>query len=429
MKKTVATTTIGCKVNLYDTQALLEGFILAGYDVVDFGDFADVYVINTCSVTNLADKKSRQMVGRARQRNPQGIVAAVGCSTQANADKYRGLGVDIVLGNAGKNELVALVNNFNRGGLWSLVFTPSKDFEEAQVFSDTDKTRAFLKVQDGCDSFCTYCIIPYVRGRSRSRKYDDVMAQAKIFAKAGYKEIVVAGIHVASYGKDLGGGSLLSLLGDIAAIDGIERVRLSSVEPNVITSEFCEFVANHPKFCDHLHLSLQSGSDEILKQMNRKYTAGDFRKAVQMIRAVSPDIAITTDIIAGFPAETDEHHAETMAFLKEIKLANLHVFPYSAKDGTQAAKMKLQLTKTVKTRRVRELLALSDGLEEAYYLRFVGRVVDVLVEEMNQDGYYVGKTTNYLPVHFIADSEVLQNDIVAVELEEVRDSKVFGRMK
>jgi len=429
MKRTVAATTLGCKVNLYDTNALLEGFVAAGYDMVDFNDFADVYVINTCSVTNLADKKSRQLAGRAKRRNPQAIIAAVGCSTQANPDKFRNIGVDIIMGTSRRNELLEHVQIFKGEQIISIESQEyNKNYEEMSSGSDTNRTRAFLKVQDGCDNFCAYCVIPHVRGRSRSRSYNDAMTQAHNFADAGYKEIVVAGIHVASYGKDLEGQNLLALLRDIAAIPSIQRVRLSSVEPNMITQKFCDFMAETPKFCNHLHLSLQSGSDDILRSMNRKYTAAEFEKAVEMLRSVSPDIAITTDIIAGFPGETSEHHAETLAFLKEVKFAGLHVFPYSAKAETKAAKMGGQIAKETKTARTKELLALGKMLNTSYAQKFLGHLTDVLIEEVRQDGRYVGKTTNYLSVNFASPIPFAQNDIVKVILEKTRDGVVCGHI-
>lgn len=427
MNKTVAAITIGCKVNFYDTQSILEDFTNAGYTIVDFGEIADVYLVNTCSVTNLADKKSRQMIGRARQANPQAIVAAVGCSTQANPHVYRDLGVDIVMGTTGRDNLVYNVENFKK----QLVDIPAnvrheKTFENPTNSTSAGRTRAFLKIQDGCDNFCTYCIIPHVRGSSRSRNFGDVLAQATKFAESGHKEIVVAGIHVASYGKDLEDGDLIDILSAIANLEGIERLRLSSVEPNVITPEFCEFVANTPKFCDHLHLSLQSGSDKILKLMNRKYTTEDYHKAVKQIRTIRPKIQITTDIIAGFPNEDESDHAQTKDFLKAINLSKIHVFPFSAKSGTGAAGLAGQIPKNVKSWRCKELLEISERQENAYFQSFLGQVMPVLVEEITKDGLYLGKTTNYMPVAFAPHKAGLINQIVNVKLNLVDGNKIVG---
>ncbi|MCL2620461.1 MAG: tRNA (N(6)-L-threonylcarbamoyladenosine(37)-C(2))-methylthiotransferase MtaB [Defluviitaleaceae bacterium] len=428
MNKTVAATTIGCKVNFYDTQGILEQFTKAGYTIVDFTEIADVYVVNTCSVTNLADKKSRQMIGRAKQRNPQAIVVSVGCSSQANPSVYKDLGVDIVMGTTERNQLVNHIESFEKQPIVHVATDIRGDetFESTTISTDSDRTRAFLKIQDGCDNFCTYCIIPHVRGKSRSRDFEDVMSQATQFAENGYKEIVVAGIHVASYGKDLQDRNLIDVLSAITRLEGIERVRLSSVEPNVITPEFCEFVAKTPKFCDHLHLSLQSGSNGILKLMNRKYTTDDYYRAVEQIRTVRPKINITTDVIAGFPTEEESDHSQTKQFLQTIRLSKIHVFPFSAKMGTGAAGMAGQIPKSVKKQRCKELLEISDRQENAYYQSFVGKVMSVLVEETTKDGFFLGKTTNYMPVAFTADKSDLANQIVAVKLNSVDKNRLVG---
>jgi len=426
--KTVAATTIGCKVNIYDTQGILEIFAKYGYAVVDFSEIADVYVINTCSVTNLADKKSRQMIGQAKRRNPQAVVAAVGCSSQANPDVYRDLGVDIVMGTSGRGQLVHHIENLNQQPIMDVLpnIRGQKSFENTHITSDTSRTRAFLKIQDGCDNFCTYCIIPHVRGPSRSLNFEDLIGQAAAFAYAGYKEIVVAGIHVASYGKDLQEWDLVDALTQIAELKGIERVRLSSVEPNVVTDKFCDFVEKTPKFCDHLHLSLQSGSDKILQLMNRKYTAGEYGRAVEQIRAVRPKISITTDIIAGFPSETEEEHRQSMEFVQTLNLSGLHVFPYSAKSGTAAAGMADQIPKTVKKQRVAELLEMGNHLAVSHYQDFVGQTMPVLVEEVSKNGLYLGKTANYMPVAFTSNEGGLANQIVNVTLNSADKNGLVG---
>ena len=401
MAKKVAAITLGCKVNLHDTHTLLAKFVDAGYEIVDKADDADVCIVNTCCVTNAADKKSRQAVRRAKARG--GIVAAVGCACQANPARFEEIGADIVLGTA-------------------------TNFEVNDISKIHDRTRAFLKIQDGCNNFCAFCIIPHVRGRSRSRPLADVIAAARRFAEAGHKEIVVAGICVASYGNDLQDCDLLTALEQICKIDGIERVRLSSVEPNAITPEFLGFVAGQPKFCNHLHLSLQSGCDAILKAMGRKYTTPQFMEAVAALRAIMPDVSITTDIIAGFPGETDEYHQQTLDFIANSGLAALHVFPYSAKEGTTAASMPGQLASAVKKQRAKELIKLGDGLTEMYNAQFAGRVMPVLAEARNVAGFYEGKTTNYIPIYFEGEKG-LEGRILEVKLDAPHAGGFFGMLQ
>ncbi|MCL2396602.1 MAG: tRNA (N(6)-L-threonylcarbamoyladenosine(37)-C(2))-methylthiotransferase MtaB [Defluviitaleaceae bacterium] len=428
MTKRVAATTVGCKVNLYDTQAVLQRFVEQGYEVADFASDADVYIVNTCSVTNIADKKSRQMIRRAKSRG--GIVVAMGCAVQADGVRFAEIGVDIVVGTAERGRIVDFVERFIQDSVkieHIVDISAETDFEDAFVEQIDGRTRAFLKIQDGCDNFCAYCIVPHVRGRPRSRPVADVLAQARHFADAGRKEIVVAGIHVASYGKDLGegNGALLAMLKEICGLSGVERVRLSSVEPGVITPDFLDFAAANPKFCDHLHLSLQSGSDRILKLMNRKYTTGEYANAVEKLRMTMPEISITTDIIAGFPGETDDDHKQTMAFVEDLGLCGLHVFPFAAKAGTAAADMPGQLAGNIKQSRAAELVALGKRLTDVRYAGYVGKTVAVLVEE-RKAGLFVGKTTNYLSVGFESDRD-LTNTIVGMKIESQRGDMLFGQ--
>jgi threonylcarbamoyladenosine tRNA methylthiotransferase MtaB len=434
----VAATTIGCKVNLYDTQTLLARFAACGYEVVDFRDKADVYIINTCAVTNVADKKSRQMVGRAKgakERNPRAIVAVMGCASQADFAKYRELGIDIVVGTEHRDKLLTYANSF-----------VDKTVRTSQIETDTaalakppaertsnERTRAFLKIQDGCNNFCAYCIIPYVRGLSRSRPFAEVLKEAQELVNAGFKEIVVGGIHVASYGKDLDkydlpAPTLLNLLKEISVLKGLKRLRLSSIEPTIINQDFCDFIERTPNFCNHLHLSLQSGCDAVLKRMNRKYTTKQYEAAIKALRKASPEINITTDIIAGFPGETEDEHNQTLDFAGGLGLSKLHVFPFSPKKGTKAADMPNQTTKAIKTRRAKELIQLSNKLEKAYFERFIGRVMSVLIEEKTADGFYLGKTTNYIPIAFkggsfeentIIDLKIGPNNLYCKNLENV----------
>ena len=427
MVKKVTAVTVGCKVNLSDTQALLQQFINAGYEVVDFADGAvvDVCVINTCCITNTAEKKSRQAVRRVKGR---GIVAAVGCASQADAARFVDIGADIVLGTTNRDKLLYYVENFRAGDVvidCNPDISDFNNFETASISDSQNRTRAFLKIQDGCDNFCTFCIIPHVRGKSRSRPRADVMAQARRFAENGHKEIVVAGICVASYGNDLQDCNLLSVLKEICDVNGVERVRLSSVEPGVITPEFLDFAAVQPKFCDHLHLSLQSGSDAILTAMGRKYSTEQFARTVAALKKILPDISITTDLIAGFPGESDAQHQQTLEFITNLGPAALHVFPYSAKKGTAAAKLSGQLSAAIKNQRAKELIELGNKLTVAHNARFAGRTMSVLAESRDTAGLYEGKTTNYITVCFEAE-DGLQGRIVDVRLDTPRGGGFFG---
>ncbi|MDR2183048.1 MAG: tRNA (N(6)-L-threonylcarbamoyladenosine(37)-C(2))-methylthiotransferase MtaB [Clostridiales bacterium] len=425
MGKRIAATTLGCKVNMHDTHALLAKFVDAGYEIVRNADDADICVVNTCCVTNTADKKSRQAVRRAKSRC--GMVAAVGCACQANPARFAEVGADIVLGTANRAGLLEYIENYSSGE--TVVdkgdISDFGGFEANDISKIHGRTRAFLKIQDGCDNFCTFCIIPHVRGKSRSRPPGDVLDAARRFAQGGYKEIVVAGICVASYGKDLQDCNLLTVLEQICKIDGIERVRLSSVEPDAITPEFLGFVAKHPKFCDHLHLSLQSGCDAVLAMMGRKYTGLQFAEAVAALRKISPDISITTDVIAGFPGESAAYHRQTLDFIANLGPAALHVFPYSAKEGTSAAKMDNQLPARIKNERAKELIKLGDALTKAHNARFAGRVMPVLAEARNGAGFYEGKTTNYISVYF-EGAQGLEGSILDVRLDVDHGGKFFG---
>jgi len=427
--KKVAATTIGCKVNSYDTQAVLQTFVEDGYEVTNFEDMADVYIVNTCSVTNLAEKKSRQMIRRAKGRKNGAIVAAMGCASQISPQVFKGIGVDIVIGTSNKDELLKHVEKHIKSSpvvSYSKDIFSEKDFGIAKVVQHGEKTRATLKIQDGCNNFCSFCIIPHARGLSRSRPLEDVISQAQIFADGGYKEIVVSGIHVASYGKDLYDKvDIVDVLAEICRIPNIERVRLSSVEPNAVTDKFLEFVKENAKFCHHLHLSLQSGSDDVLRAMKRKYSADEYALSIERLRKAAPDISITTDIIAGFPGETDKNHIQTLTFLKNLQLASLHVFPYSAKEGTPAAKMK-QVDGNIKKKRAAELVLLGKEMQASHQAGFLGQTAAVLVEERNAAGLYEGKTSNYLTVVFDASYDCI-NKIVNVELEAQSEGFIFGR--
>lgn len=424
----VAATTLGCKVNMYDTEAIMEQFINKGYIVADFEDFADIYIINTCTVTNLGDRKSRQMIRRAKRKNPEACIVVAGCYAQISPKEVESIeGVNIVVGTKERADIVSLVENCEYG-IQNKVSDIMDEiyFEELKVQNLKDRTRAFLKVQEGCDNFCTYCIIPFARGRVRSRQLGDVLHEANVFAKNGYKEIVLAGIHVASYGKDLGSINLNELILQIHRIEGIERIRLSSIEPNVVTDEFLDLFRSSHKLCDHLHLSLQSGCNKTLKNMNRRYTAEMYEDAVNRLRDIKPDISITTDIIVGFPGETDTDFNESLEFCKKISFANMHVFPYSAKEGTAAAKFDDQIAHEQKENRSRKMIELSKLLNREYMKKFQGREVSVLFERKIDENIYQGHTTNYVPVH-MESHESLENKIILLKIDKAFDSYLMAK--
>ncbi|HEX2947676.1 MAG TPA: tRNA (N(6)-L-threonylcarbamoyladenosine(37)-C(2))-methylthiotransferase MtaB [Clostridia bacterium] len=403
MKK-VAFYTLGCKVNQYETEAMAEAFENAGYEQVDFDAPSDVYIINTCTVTGLSSRKSRQAIRRARQLNAGAVVAAVGCYPQTARKEVEAMPeVDIIAGTAERLRLPEYVEAFlTGGGRVSAVENIMKNhrFEDLKIERYKDRTRAFLKIQEGCSQYCSYCIIPYARGPIRSRPYDEVLGEVRRLVEAGFREVVLTGIHIASYGKDLGVLRLPDLISGVHAIDGIERIRIGSVEPTLITREFTEAAARMEKLCPHFHISLQSGCDETLKRMNRRYTAAEYKKAVELLREHIPDVSITTDVMVGFPGESDEEFAHTYEFLEEIRFAKMHVFKFSPREGTPAAGFEGQVDGVVKEERSRSVIELSDKCALEFNSRFVGRRMPVLYEqELKEDpGTYEGLTTNYIRV-------------------------------
>ena len=378
MKK-VALYNLGCKVNAYETEAMGEEFQAAGYQVVPFSDKADIYVINTCTVTNTADQKSRQIIHRARRRNPESVIVAAGCYVETLDKKDDS--IDVLIDNSSKKDVVRIVEEYLG------VANPyeAKD-KELSIRNMTDHTRVFVKIQDGCNEFCSYCVIPFARGRVRSRQPEDILEEIRGLAAAGYKEVVLTGIHVSSYGSDWKNGrrrdeDLLELLALIHDIPGIRRIRFGSLEPRIITEEFVEGLKKLPKFCPHFHLSLQSGCDKTLKAMNRHYSAEEFYEACLRIRKVWPKAALTTDVIVGFPGETEEDFFESRRFLEKIRFFETHVFPYSRRRGTRADKMEGQLTESVKHERVESLLELNRVNRNEYVSSFVGEEVEIILEE------------------------------------------------
>ncbi|PHV71521.1 tRNA (N(6)-L-threonylcarbamoyladenosine(37)-C(2))-methylthiotransferase MtaB [Sporanaerobium hydrogeniformans] len=428
----IAFYTLGCKVNQYDTEAVLEDFKRAGYEVVPFEEYAHVYVVNTCTVTHLSDRKCRQMLRKTKRINPESILVAMGCYAQIAGEtiKEQVEEIDIIVGTNRRSEIVHLVQEFE-----SHENTPTnlvsdimavEEFEEMQISERGERTRVYIKIQEGCNNYCTYCIIPYVRGKIRSRKEKSVLDETKRLADLGYKEIVLTGIHVASYGKDLGNTDLVQLLQKVHEIEGIERIRMSSIEPGVVTDAFLEVLKELPKLCRHFHLSLQSGSDTVLKRMKRKYTSADYLKSVEQLRHVWPDVAITTDVIVGFPGETEEEFEETLHFVKKAELAQIHIFPYSQREGTPAAQMPNQITPEVKEERTKRLSQIEKELHQAFMKQHIGKEVEVLFENSHKEGF-TGFTSNYLKVYVESESNI-ENTLQHVRITGIKEDELLGQL-
>lgn len=429
-KRKVAFYTLGCKVNQYETNAMIQQFQEHGYELVDFEEKADIYIINTCTVTNMSDKKSREILRRAKKQNPVSTLVAVGCYAQVGKEKLEQIPeIDLILGTNEKNNIVAYVEKYRKEKKREEVVTDVMQMREFQDFGTityTDKNRAAIKVQDGCDRFCSYCIIPYARGRVRSRKIESVVKEAEEISKKGVKEIVITGIHIASYGKDLPGNiSLIHLLEALNAVPTIQRIRLGSLEPKLMTKEFIERLVKLEKICDHFHLSLQSGCNATLARMNRRYTTEEFYEVVTMLRQAYPNVSLTTDIIVGFPGETEEEFEETYQFLQKVQFYKMHVFKYSPRSGTKAAQMKGQIDGNKKEIRSNRLLELSDKNQQEQNKKEFGKVVEVLWEEY-KDGYYIGHTTNYEEVK-INTQEQLENTITKVTITGTNGLTLLGK--
>ncbi len=427
----IAFTTLGCKVNFYDSEAMAELFAEKGYEIVNFDEFADIYVINTCTVTNFGDKKSRQMIRRARRKNKNSIIVATGCYAQVSPEIVANIeGINIVIGTKNRSKVVEIVENYKaETGVLNAVsdIKGEKEFERLKVSKLKNRTRAYIKIQEGCNRYCSYCIIPYARGPVRSRRPDDIMEEVTTLAKNGFKEIVLTGIHVASYGIDSGNITLADIIEKVHEVDGIERIRFSSMEPRAVSHEFIERMAKLPKVCEHYHLSLQSGSDTTLKNMNRKYTSEEYAAACKRLRKTFPDVAITTDIIVGFPTETEENFKESYDFAKKVKLSKIHVFPYSPKDGTPAAKIRPQVAPEVKNERSHKMLELSTELNREFMSAYINKPMEVLFERLD-NGYYEGHTRNYIKV--LCKSNVdLTNQLVTVRLTDIAgEETMYGEL-
>ena len=443
MNKVIRFITLGCKVNQYETNAMAQKFLEKGYQILEENDEnveekPDVCIINTCTVTNMSDRKSRQMLRRMKEKNPETIVVAVGCYAQvAKEDILKIPEIDLVLGNNEKVKIVEYVEDYiktNKKILEIEDVMQSKEFSDFGNITFSEKTRAVVKIQDGCDRFCSYCIIPYARGRVRSRKPESIISEITKIAGNGIKEVVITGIHIASYGKDftfkkdsdLQNYKLIDLLEEINAIEGIERIRLGSIEPLLITDEFVERLKKLEKICHHFHLSLQSGCDETLKRMNRRYTTEQFENIVDILRKTYNDVNLTTDIIVGFPGETEEEFEKTYSFLKKIKFYKMHIFKYSPRKGTKASVMKNQIPGDIKEERSKRLIELSNKNEHEYNIQYIGKEVDVLFEE-EKVGLYKGHTQNYIMV-YCESNEKLDNKIKKVKCKKVIEDHILAEL-
>ena len=439
MEKTVAFCTLGCKVNQYETNAMIDQFINKGYTIKEFNEKADIYIINTCTVTNMADRKSRQMLRRVKEINKNALVVACGCYAQVAKEELEKIPeIDLIYGTNEKNKIAEYIEEYQKtyqkgtevskgnvpnGKVTDVMY--QKEFLDFGTTDYTEKTRAVIKVQDGCDRFCSYCIIPYARGHVRSRKIESVVEEVTKIAQKGIKEVVITGIHVASYGKDFKEKKeLIDLLEEINKIDGIERIRLGSLEPTLINEDFLERLTKLEKICDHFHLSLQSGCDETLKRMNRRYTTEEFKNTAELLRKAYPNVSLTTDIIVGFPGETEEEFNKTYEFLKDINFYQMHVFKYSPRKGTKAAVMANQIDGKLKEERSNKLIELSHQNEIEHNKKEIGKELEVLWEE--QDGEYIkGHTTNYKVVKI--PYKPIENTITKVKIERLENLELIGK--
>lgn len=415
MAKKVAFLTLGCKTNQYETNGMMQQFLDAGYEICNADEEPDIYIVNTCTVTNIADRKSRQSLRKVKNKKDT-IVIAVGCYAQVAKDTLQNMPeIDIILGNKEKKNIIKYIEDYeiSKNKIVDVAnINMQQDFDEYGCITYTEKARTTIKIQDGCNNFCSYCLIPYARGRVRSRNKENILEEARKIANEGIKEIVLTGIHIASYGKDFNEEyELVDLLEDLNKIEGIERIRLGSLEPTIITEEFVERLIKLDKICNHFHLSLQSGCDETLKRMNRKYTTKEFREVVKRLRDNIKDVNLTTDIIVGFPGETEEEFNTTYEFLKEIKFYKMHIFKYSKRDGTIAATMPNQIDGNIAEQRSKKLIELSERNQKEYEKKYAGKEVEVLFEE-KQGEYWVGHTTNYMLVKYKSNQN-LENKILS----------------
>lgn len=430
--KTAAFYTLGCKVNQYETEAMAEMFKKRGYEIVDFSEPADVYVINTCSVTSMSDRKSRQIIRRAKKLNPEAVVIAAGCYAQVAPEEVSGIeGVNLVLGTQGRKNIVDEAEKLKFSDRSCLVSDISRrhEFEDMEISDYEGMTRAYIKIQEGCNQFCTYCIIPYARGPIRSREPDDVIKEAARLAEDGFSEIILVGIHIASYGLDIKRSSLADIILQVNKLPGIKRIRLSSIEPMTLNAEFIEKIKPADKLCPHFHLSLQSGCDETLARMNRRYTTAQYADIVSAIRANFPDAAITTDVMVGFPGETEEEFLKSAEFVRKMSFADIHIFQYSIRPGTPAADFPDQVSPEVKERRSKVMEKIKRESMSRFLNSFTGRETEVLFEQPvhGRPGMFEGKTTNYITVRVKTDKD-LSFRYGKVVIEAAEADGVTGRI-
>ena len=427
----VAVYTLGCKVNTYESEYVIKEFLKRGYTLTDFSDEkADIYLINTCTVTNTSDQKSRKMIRQARAKNKNAIVVAMGCFTQIrNNDNQIMDFVDVVIGNKDKSKVVDLTEDYikNKQKIAKIEDINEADFDDMEISYFNTRTRALVKIEDGCENFCSYCIIPYVRGRVRSKRPEKVIEEVKRLVNNGYKEIVLTGIHTGHYGADLKDYDFSDLLLELEKIDNLDRIRISSIEITELNDKFLSVLRKSKKIVNHIHIPLQAGSDHILKLMNRKYDKKYYLDKINKIRKIRPDMAVTTDVIVGFPLESDYDFNETIAFVKEVSFAGGHVFPFSRRNGTPAAKMSGQITKEEKHIRCKKLISIFDSLEESYYKKHIGCTLTVIAETY-EEGTLTGHTDNYLKVRFKGPEKLLGLE-VNVKLNEYKDKMLFGEVE
>lgn len=441
--KSVAFHNLGCKVNSYELDVMQQMLEEKGYEIVPFDQIADIYIINTCTVTNIADRKSRQMLHRAKQRNPQAVVVAVGCYVQTDSEGVQmDESIDLAIGNNRKKDLVPILEAFleeradkTLHGTTIIDINAPCDYEEMTLTRTAEHTRAYIKIQDGCNQFCSYCVIPYARGRVRSRRAEDILAEIKGLVANGYREVVITGIHISSYGIDFDGSKhysgsshLIELVEQIHEIEGLDRIRLGSLEPRIVTEEVAKRLAALPKLCPHFHLSLQSGCDETLKRMNRQYTTREYLQGVEYLRKYFEHPAITTDVIVGFPGETEAEFAETKAFLEQIKFFEMHIFKYSRRAGTRADKMPNQLTEKQKSARSEVLFAMEAQHSQEFRADYIGKTAEILWEdnrEINGVSYWIGHTPDYVKVAVSADDVDLANQISTVQISDFLTEEIL----
>ena len=418
MKKFIET--LGCKVNTYESEVIKEEFLRNGYELADNLSDANVIVVNTCSVTNQSDAKSRKVIRNARKNNKNAILVVCGCSSQNHQDELKDLGADILIGNKDKSKIFDYVNNYDNKQIINYYNMINTDFEKMSLDNYSERTRAFVKIQDGCNNYCSYCIIPYLRGTIRNKDLNDAINEINTLVNNGFKEIVLTGIHTGSYPE------LVKLIQEISKNDKLERIRISSIEATEINDEFLKELKNNNKICNHMHIPVQAACDNTLKKMNRKYDMNKFKEIINKIREVRPDINITTDLIVGFPTETKEDFLESYNNAKEIKFGKIHVFPYSKRDGTVAAKMKSIVTDTEKKERTHKMITLSNKLENEYYNKFIDKTLSVLVEEVF-DKYCTGHTDNYIKV--IINKKLEHNKFYNVKIIKVDNCNVYGEVE